>query len=117
MKAWKWFSSRRQKLLFSFLINVLYLLTLLILMRPIEVTDDDLLFKTMCNGVYGSYNAHMVLINCLLGKFLNGLYMIFPTIEWFDCIQYIILLISFSIITYVIINELLQCVYGSYNAL
>lgn len=68
-------------------------------------SGDDEAMASIANGSYGENYSHLVFINILIGKGLVFLYGLAPTIPWYGLIQTIAVLISFTVIFYVIISR------------
>ena len=91
----------REKLWFSVLVNILLLLILLLVFRPVYETNDDMGMANMVNGAKGVYDPHLVFSHYLLGLFLSCLYRMTDRITWYPVIQYCVLFASFTAVTYV----------------
>ncbi len=86
---------------FALLANLLILVTLLILFRPVYETNDDMAIALFVNGAKGSYDAHLVYSNYLLGLGLSVLYRLTVRLPWYALAQYAALFLSFTAILYV----------------
>lgn len=90
------------KALFPLLLNIVFVGVLLLLFIPAEKTDD-FTEKAILSGAYSStVTAHLLYSNYLLGCFLKILQTIIPKVAWFEMMQFIMLFISFTIISYII---------------
>lgn len=100
-----WIEKNRKKVWFSVGLNILILALMLLVMSPSYESNDDSTMSQMVNGSLGVYDAHIVFQNYLLGLLYKTLYMAAGSIPWYAVIQYVVLLIAFSIVTYVILQK------------
>ena len=66
--------SRKESVWFSFLLNALLLIGLLVVFRPVYETNDDYGLANMVNGVKGARDAHLIYAHYFLGLLLKVLY-------------------------------------------
>lgn len=90
---------------FALLINTLIMAFFLIFYFCTYEVEDDWAMKLISAGSYGQPDSHMVFINSVYGYLISGLYRIIPNIPWYDIIQYLIILLSLTVICYVAVNE------------
>lgn len=108
----------RKKLWFSFLLNLTVLFLMLLLMHPWFETNDDSFIKMIVSGAMGEVDCTRTMCqHYFLGVFYNFLYRVFGnSISWYTLVQHVILLLSFTAITYVILNivdnSLALCITG-----
>lgn len=86
--------------------NAAVLLVLLIIFRPEYDTNDDFGLCNIVNGSKGSFDAHIVYSNYLLGLIYVGLYKITCAVPWYPVIHYAVLFSSYTAMSYVLINKL-----------
>lgn len=92
----------RQKLWFSVLINIILLLFLLLVFSPAYETNDDMGMANIVNGAKGSYDPHLIFSHYFLGLILSFLYRFTDRAAWYPILQYAVLFVSFTSVTYVI---------------
>ena len=107
-KASIWFENKREKVWFSFLLNALILFGLVLLFRPVYETNDDMGIASMVNGVKGATDAHVLFPHYAVGLLLQRLYALRQSVPWFALLQYLLLYLSFTAITYVLLRRLKQ---------
>lgn len=61
--------------------------------------------KMISAGSYGSPDFHLVFLSSLLGYPLQFLYTLIPGFAWYEILQYTLILLSLSVITYVLLNK------------
>lgn len=98
----QWMEKNREKLWFAVLSHGLLLFFLLLIFRPIYETNDDMGISQMVNGAKGDYDAHLIFIHYFIGVVLEGLYRLTGEVPWYALLQYIVLFLSFSAVTYVL---------------
>lgn len=96
-RVWK----KHNVLYLSIMINVLILAVLMLLFSPRFDTNDDIAMSNFVDGSRGTYDPHLIFINCLVGYLLKWLYMTFSIIPWYGVLQYAVMLVSLSALTYV----------------
>ena len=87
-------------------INAVFLIFLVVIMRPVFETNDDLTIVEMVSGAWNIQDAHVVYQNYLLGKLYVLLYSLTKCVPWYGLIQYFFLWLAFSAIVYVIMKRL-----------
>jgi len=65
-----------------------------IVFRPFFEEGDDLGMSMIAEGVYGSRDCHLVISNALLGKIINGLSSMMPSVRWYMVLQFIMIIIA-----------------------
>ena len=93
------------KFRFAFIINVLLLLYYLAVFYCSFETNDDYTMKMIVSGAYGHPDSHLVFIRSLFGYCLQFLYTILPSWPWYELLQYSLIVLSLSAITYVLLNK------------
>lgn len=101
-----WITKNKNKAWFSLGLNLIVMLGIFILMMPFYETNDDLTICEFIDGSYGETDAHLVFQNYLLGVILKFLYTLPGNLPWYAIFQYLILWLSFSAVTYVILQRL-----------
>lgn len=104
-----WIEKRQGKLWFALLINIIILITLMIIYKPLYETNDDMGIISLVNGMKGVYDTHLVFINRLIGFLLAFLYKINANIIWYALLQYLLLYLAFVSVTYVFLNKFKDC--------
>ncbi len=95
----------REKVWFSFFLNVLCLAVMLLLMQPWFETNDDPSMRMLVNGSLTNSDPHMVFQNYGLGLIYQFLYSLPGRLPWYSIVQYAVLLCSFTGVTYVILRR------------
>lgn len=93
------FVRKHENVLRSLLLNAVILLILLLLFEPFYDSNDDAAMCNIVDGSKGTYDAHLIFINCMIGYLLKWLYMTFSVIPWYSVLQYIVLYASLSALT------------------
>lgn len=101
-----WITKNKNKAWFALGLNLLVMLGIFILMMPFYETNDDLTICEFIDGSYGAADAHLVFQNYLLGVILKALYALPGSLPWYALFQYLILWLSFSAVTYVVMQKL-----------
>ncbi len=100
-----WIEANRKKAWFAVGLNVLVLAIMLLLMVPSFESNDDITMSELVNGALGVHDAHLVFQNYLLGLLYKALYTWAGSLAWYSIVQYVFLLIAFSVVTYVILQR------------
>lgn len=95
----------KDKVWFSLFINAVLLTFLLIIFRPSYETNDDMGLCSIVNGAYGTFDAHMIYANYLLGLILSGLYKMTQALPWYALVQYAALFAAFTALTVVLLRR------------
>ena len=109
----------------SIIINIGVMLFCVLLCDSVFETNDDVFMSGITYGVFGEYSNRLVYINIFFGKIILILLNLFPSIPWYGICQYLVIFISFSILTYVLIKKedkltgyffsILLLIYGAYE--
>ena len=94
------------KFWFSFTLNLLILLLMLIFMLPTYETNDDIAIRQFVNGSREVRDPHLVHQNILLGFLYKFFYGITISLPWYEIVQYLVLLVSLTAVTYVLLNSI-----------
>lgn len=88
-------------------INTLFLALALLFCDIKYEVSDDFVMATILSGAYGeSPDPQMIFVNTLLGYFLLPFYYIFPSISWYLVFQLVLCLVSFILVTYMLLERL-----------
>lgn len=88
-------------------INLLFLALAMIFCDTKYEVSDDFVMATIMSGAYGdSPNPQLIFVNTLLGYLLIPFYMAWPDISWYLIFQLTLCLISFILITYMLLEKL-----------
>ena len=101
-----WITKNKRKAWFSLGLNLLIMAGIFILMMPFYETNDDLTMCEFIDGSWGSTDGHLVFQSYILGIFYEFLYRLPLTLPWYALFQYFVLWLSFSAVTYVILQRL-----------
>lgn len=104
-KITEWIQRHCEKAWFCVCANICLLAVLLLLFSPAYETNDDMGLCAIVNGVKGTYDAHMIYVNYLIGLLLTRLYRVTDAVSWYALLQYAALLCAFSAVTYVEIRR------------
>ena len=99
--------------IYSLMMNILLLIFYYSVYYCYFQTNDDFTLKAIASGLYGKPDYHLIYINVILGYLISSLYRIIPGIAWYDIIQYLVVLISLTFISYVFLNKKKQTVIAS----
>lgn len=100
-----WVQKHCEEAWFCVCVNACLLAVLLAFFSPAYETNDDMGLCAIVNGAKGTYDAHMIYVNYLMGLILTGLYRITDAVAWHALLQYIALLCAFSAVTYAAVRR------------
>ncbi len=106
MQISEWIEKQKDRLWFAIFLNIIFFAFQLAIFYPAFETNDDMGVMSFVNGVKGTYDEHLVYVNSLWGRLLKSLYTWNVTIQWYTVIQYGLLFISFTAITWVMLRWL-----------
>lgn len=92
--------------LLALLLNAAVLAVLLALFRPLFETNDDTALLTLVNGAKYSADPHMVISGIWMGRLLMFLYGLPYDLPWYTLVQYAMLFLSFTGVTYVLLRRI-----------
>ena len=95
-----------RKISVTLISNLLILGAMAAVMRPSFETNDDIVFAELGSGLRGVKDAHLVFQNYGLGMIYRFLYGVTGRLPWYTIVQYMILFVSFTVVTYVLISRL-----------
>lgn len=99
------FDSYREKAWFqlglAILINVLIFGVTMLVFEPTPKSDDYDMCNILYGGVNGEYSQFILYENIILGYILKFLLQIWPGISWYYILQYMLMILAFSLILYV----------------
>ena len=101
-----WIKKNKEKLWFSLVVNLIVLAILLLIYRPAYETNDDIAISTMVNGIKGVHDTHLVFIHRIVGYILAALYGITAEVSWHAVLQYALIFVGLTGVTYVFFNKL-----------
>lgn len=102
----EWLKEQRERVWFAATVNLLILGILLLIFRPAFETNDDMGIALFVNGAKGTYDAHLVYSNYLLGLILSVLYQFTGGLPWYSLLQYAVLFLSFTAIFHVVVRKM-----------
>lgn len=107
MNVWR---ERIQKLhiplfLQALLMNVLLFFLLLLFFEPTPKTDDYDMTLILYGASNGEYSPFLLYSNILLGYVIQFLLMIWPEVSWYYILQFAGMIVSFSMLTYVLMKR------------
>ena len=97
-----------QRLWFAIALNFVILVFLYAVFYPQYDTNDDFGICNIVNGSKGSFDAHIIYSNYLLGLIYKCLYSITISIPWYPIMHYAAMFSGFTAMTYVLLNRLKQ---------
>lgn len=95
-----------RKISVALISNFLILGAMAAFMRPSFETNDDIVFAELGSGLRGVKDAHLVFQNYGLGMIYRLLYGVTGRLPWYTIVQYMILFVAFTVVTYVLISRL-----------
>lgn len=101
-----WIIKNRQKAWFALGLNFIVMLGIFVWMMPFYETNDDLTMCEFVDGSLGTADAHLIFQNYLLGMLYKVLYRLPGNLPWYALCQYLVLWLSFSAVTYVILQRM-----------
>ena len=106
MQECTYLKQKCRKIAAAFIPNFLLMAAMMILMRPAFETNDDIVFAELGSGLRGVKDAHLVFQNYGLGLLYRCLYAVTGRLPWYTLVQYVVLLMAFTAVTYVLMNRL-----------
>lgn len=95
-----------RKISVALISNLLILGAMAAFMRPSFETNDDIVFAELGSGLRGVKDAHLVFQSYGLGMIYRFLYGVTGRLPWYTIVQYMILFVAFTVVTYVLISRL-----------
>ena len=99
-----WFDKYRKHALVCILFNIIFLALILLIMRPVFDTNDDISIAIFVNRARPIQDPHLLFVNTLVGWVCAALYQMTNMVPWYSVLQYFGLCCAFSAITWVIQN-------------
>lgn len=97
---------KKHKVIVSVLINVVILIIHLLVGKLFFVTNDDRFFADILSGAFCSdYREYIVFSNIIYGYILKFFYLTIPFVSWYVWIPIFLSVISFSALTFIIIDS------------
>ncbi len=87
------------------LINVITLVGFILIFQPVEKIDDYRMKFTLAGATTGEYGCHLLYSNIILGYILKIITKLFPVVSWYETFQYIVILLSFCVVTYLVLEK------------
>ena len=101
----------RGKVWFAFLLNAVILSVLSMVFCAYYESSDDMGISNLVDGSRGSNSTHLIFLNRFVGMILKCLYQTISVVPWYVVLQYVILFLSFTAITYVMLQRLKSAYY------
>lgn len=105
LKKEKIFKLLQSPFFITFIINCIFVFFLYMFNIPLNETNDDTGMAAIVSNAYGNGSNHMIFSNVIFAFMLKILYFIFPNLNCYSTMQFIITFISFIIIGYIIIKN------------
>ena len=97
---------QNKPIIYAFCINAAFALAFLLFFYNNYETNDDQLMLMLLTGAFSGTGTHYIMyVNSILSFPLQLLYAAIPSIHWYPIFQYIVVLVSFTAITYVFIKK------------
>lgn len=106
MQDGTYLKQKYRKISVALLSNLLILGAMAAFMRPSFETNDDIVFAELGSGLRGVKDAHLIFQNYGLGMTYRFLYAVTGRLPWYTIVQYMILFVAFTAITYVLVSRL-----------
>ena len=106
MRDRTYLKQKYRKISVALISNLLILGAMAAVMRPSFETNDDIVFAELGSGLRGVKDAHLVFQNYGLGMIYRFLYGVTGRLPWYTIVQYMILFVAFTVVTYVLISRL-----------
>lgn len=88
-------------------INVFFFLSILIFCDIKYEVSDDFIMAAIMSGAFGNEpNPHLMFINIIWGYFMLPFYHFFPGISWYLIFQLLLCVVSFTMVTYMLLVKL-----------
>lgn len=97
---------KKNSVLFSVVLNLIVLIALVILFRPVYETNDDMALSNIVDGARGVYSPNLIFMNRAIGYLLCALYQICAIVPWYAVLHYVVLFLSFTVITNIIMKRM-----------
>ena len=87
----------------TFLGNLLLMLYCILFLNPVSSSNDDFFLGIIAGNGFGNNSSFLIYTSTFYGYFLKIWYTLFPNINWYILFSYFFLLVSVSIIEYILI--------------
>lgn len=94
-----------EKLCVAIAINIVFLVFCFLFFIPLHETNDDVFFEDLLSGAYSTGETSLLFINYFLSVGYHVLYNIIPIGNVYGIVNWIMVFISFCIITYMILER------------
>ncbi|MDE6567004.1 MAG: hypothetical protein K2K70_04620, partial [Lachnospiraceae bacterium] len=95
------FVKKHDVVFMSFIFNSIILFIMLLFFEPTYFPYDDVAMCNLVDGSKGTYDPHLIFINCVIGYLLKWLYMTFSVVPWYTVLQYVIIFVSQMVLTHI----------------
>lgn len=86
-----------------FLGNLLLMLYCILFLNPVSSSNDDFFLGIIAGNGFGSNSSFLIYTSTFYGYFLKVWYTLFPNVNWYILFSYFFLLISVSIVEYILV--------------
>lgn len=100
-----YFLDRKNEFIYTFVINVLFVLAYILMFYPRFHSDLDILMQSAVYGVSGVVSSYILYSNILIGKLLTLLISILPNVPWYIIFHYVLIFVSLAVITYITVTR------------
>lgn len=100
-----YFTDRKKELIYTTVLNVLFIISFNMLFYPRFHSDLDILMQSAVYGISGIASSYILYSNIIIGKFLTILKLIFDDIACYILFHNMMVFISLFIITYITIKR------------
>lgn len=95
------FVKKHDVAIMSILLNAFILFVMLLFFEPMYHSNDDIAMCNIVDGSKGTYDPHLIFINCAIGYLLKWLYMTFSVVPWYTVLQYVVIYVSLVVLTHI----------------
>lgn len=97
----------KRPVVFSFLINICFLILILFCCDLKYEVSDDFVMASILSGAYGdTQNPYIIFVNVLIGYLLLPFYKIVPQISWYFVFQIAVITVSSTTIVFFLLDRL-----------
>lgn len=94
-----------KRLYLAIIINIIFFVFCFLFFMPLHETNDDVFFEDLLSGAYSTGETSLLFINYFLSVGYHVLYNIIPVGNVYGIVNWIMVFISFCIITYMILER------------
>lgn len=99
------FRKNCRRLWFSVFVNAVFLILLVLILRPYYETNDDISLQSFFNGARHVQDGYTRISNYIFGWAMSVLYRITAQLPWYTLYLYAIVFVSLTSVTYFILSE------------